>query len=165
MDRSPRTRQAGSLTVPRRPTPPQYRNRHCRKSKGIRPRLTTQTTGAIPNHFEEGRPHIHHHAVVITPVQTPKRPAATVFESLDEAVPGSGWQVGFDGIVAGFVLQPDRAQVAFAAVRRFHKSACDKPYGSLHCAKAKRSSIRTIERDLAIRGHWAHFGYQEGKEF
>lgn len=104
--------------------------------------------GAILYYLKKRIARGHHLTVVIAPIQTPERPAATVFESFDEAVARSGLRVSFDRVAAVFLLQEDRFQVDFAAVRRFHKAVCDKPAGALKCSKAERSPIRGIERDL-----------------
>jgi hypothetical protein len=103
--------------------------------------------------------------VLVAPIKTPMTPTATVLQGFDEAVSCAGSRVCFDRISAVVLRDPNCSQVALGTVRRLHETVRDVSQGESERAKAERSSIAFVVRDL-IRFHWAQFGYRvEGREF
>ena len=115
--------------------------------------VATSCDQALRNHLQEDAARVHGHAVLVSPIDSAKFPAAAaVVEVLKEAVPGATPCVGLNGIAAILLGEPNRLQVPLAAVRRLHVSACDQSLGGLQRAKAQRGAVRRVERDLFAIG-------------
>lgn len=104
-------------------------------------------------------------AVLVAHIEPAQFPASASLDVLDEAIPRACLGMGFDGISAILLPQPDCLQMPLATIGRLDIPALDQPLGRFHRAKAKGRAIGGVVRDLLLGLHWAHFGYgTEGKE-